>query len=142
MAIINNMKNICFFCGRQMEQYEKRCPYCGNLSPYPDVDDRGRRGKWEEDKEHCYRCQKGYKSSDDKFCRYCGSIRDNRLAKYFKVSPEYMECVYGPMPVKVEYICLKCSYKWTGTNWDKELFCPQCGFPISGEYPPQVFRMR
>lgn len=132
--LFNNRKTVCVFCGKRITKGLDRCPYCGYItSVFPNTDTDKRSGKWEMDTNHCHACQKKYKMPDDKFCRYCGAKRENRPVKYYVVSPEDMECVYGPMPVALKYVCHKCHYQWKGSNWEKESHCPQCGASVSAE---------
>ena len=129
-----------------MEPEAACCPHCGQkqlLDSYPDSDERGRKGQWKQDTEHCHYCKKRYQLASDKYCRYCGKRRSKKPVKYFVVSPDYMECVYGPMPVALSYQCRKCGNQWEGSNWNSQNYCPQCGWEVQGiekieERPPVI----
>ena len=144
MADYNGMYEVCRFCGKLIKKGTDRCPYCGNPSLdslYPDEDERGRKGKWKMDTKHCHKCQERYKEPEDQYCRYCGAKRKDQPARYFEVSPEYIECIYGPMPVQIGYVCCKCHYQWTGSSWDEEFYCPKCGCSLSEGKPVGPWNM-
>lgn len=86
-----------------------------------------RPGRWEEDLDHCPECQKRFMTQTDKYCSYCGKKRSGKPGKHFVVSPDYMEVLYGPMPVTLIFSCPKCGIHWEGSNWDLHKYCPECG---------------
>ena len=72
----------------------------------------------------CGNCH-GFFEENDKYCRYCGTKRgEGAFAPY----QNFMECIYGPAPVKRTHECPKCKYTWeTFVMIDDEDYCPQCG---------------
>lgn len=61
----------------------------------------------------------------DKYCRECGTkVGEGDYAPY----KEYMECLYGPCPIKRIHKCESCGYTWeTVLMIDSEKYCPRCG---------------
>ena len=130
---MTNLK-VCPICGQTIPNEVANCPHCGNPDPYPDTDQRGRRGRWVQDSRHCF-CGERYREEDDVYCRFCGKKRGDAPGRYFKVSPDDMECVYGPMPGILNYNCANCGNSWTSSNWDWQYYCPKCGNRVSATDP-------
>lgn len=134
------------FCQRCLEMLNQRCremqnQHCSEMQRlYPDTDSRGRKGRWEKDLFHCPKCQKRYSEKEDQYCRYCGAKRENKEGKYFVLSPDFIECVYGPMPGVVKYDCPSCGYHWEGSNWDRQTYCPKCGTRAKNNTDEGLFR--
>jgi len=120
----------CINCGRDIPAFGARCPHCG-YEETAEVEYMGRRGKWASDKLHCPKCNKKAYDKTDRHCRYCGE-KLGALVKYFEPSPEFLECIYGPPPVEIEYKCSVCGRQWIGSNWDRHYNCPECGAKVSG----------
>lgn len=133
LAALDPGRRICTVCGSLIPAGSPDCPVCRERDPYPDVDERGRRGRWHEDLQHCRGCGKTYHEEEDRFCRYCGARRTEEAGRWFEVSPDDMEVLYGPMPIRLHYACGGCGHTWEGSNWDPERFCPRCGAAVSGK---------
>ena len=133
-GVVLAMRNrkFCVSCGRELEEGDLFCGWCGQAvppgtDPYPDVDENGRRGRWESDTRHCPECRKAFHDENDQFCRYCGSKRTGEAGRFFVRDPYNFEPLYGPMPVQEAYRCTACGFEWESSNWDRQFFCPQCG---------------
>ncbi|MBR6257472.1 MAG: hypothetical protein IKR23_08845 [Lachnospiraceae bacterium] len=77
----------------------------------------------------CGNCHTPFDSTDDEFCRYCGTKRgEGKFLPY----ENFQGCVYGPPPVKRTHTCDNCGYSWdTRRMIDRSGYCPRCGGTIS-----------
>jgi len=126
-------KQFCRCCGKELTVESPVCPNCGfkEEEQEAEVEYMGRKGKWVEDREHCPNCQKAAYEKTDRHCRFCGG-KLGGLARYFVANPEYMECIYGPPPVDIDYKCAACGKSWTASNWTTHYYCPDCGGKVKG----------
>lgn len=85
------------------------CPNCGKLH-----------SEYRPRRKECPKC-KSKNSMRDKFCKYCGTA----LLKEFKPYLNFIDCIYGPPPMAMDFICKSCGKKWTGL--EDERYCPKCG---------------
>ena len=79
----------------------------------------------------CGQCHK-LMSSEDNFCRYCGTPRGGGDFKPYENSNV---CVYGP-PIATTHTCTRCGLSWTVNTLgsDDAQFCPKCGGGITSKY--------
>ena len=105
----------------------RRCERCGAEILGDDyLCDSCRADCWETRYENnqCGNCQ-GYLGPGDKYCRLCGTKAGEGS---FKPWQNFMECVYGPMPVLRKHECSRCGHTWeTMLMIDNQRFCPECG---------------
>ena len=85
------------------------CPDCGKIHP-----------EYRPKKKLCSECGAKNKMRD-KFCRYCGKA----LSKEFKPYLNFIDCIYGPPPFNMNFVCKSCGHKWVGLEYEE--FCPKCG---------------
>ena len=113
------------------------CPYCR-----PDTDVRyysfneirsqleiynGTVGQWREDYEHCHKCAYAY-GKDDKWCKQCGTKREQILCEWFEPLDDYIGCVLMA-PTFYVCRCSGCGFEWkeSPVSINRTKYCPQCG---------------
>ncbi len=71
----------------------------------------------------CGNCRKSMRP-EDKYCRYCGTLRGKGKFKPYRNEVSY---VYGP-PVKTKHKCGDCGYIWVACvmGGDSPKYCPKC----------------
>ena len=114
----------------QLGKHEQRigvCERCGGVVRRDDyLCESCRHERWETryDKDQCGNCQ-SYLERGDKYCRMCGTKVGEGA---FEPWQNFMECIYGPMPVERTHRCSVCGYTWkTLMMIDQQRYCPKCG---------------
>lgn len=81
-----------------------------------------------EDKQEPYICKNcGFElKPEDKFCKSCGTRKGE---EGMVPSHTAMLCMYGPPPIRREYICEECGHQWSEYVMfgDEQEDCPECG---------------
>ncbi len=109
-----NPQGRCERCGSPISYHALFCLSCGR-----------RNNAWVEPKEgECGNCHARL-GKEDEYCRYCGTRAGEGA---FEPYQNFLECVYGPMPVERIHTCSKCGYSWTTCVMiDRQRYCPKCG---------------
>ena len=89
---------------------------------------------------HCWKCRKAYTDENDRYCRSCGTPRDLSGSRQILLEINNISPIYGPPPVDVHYHCPSCGFQWTGSNWNMDTYCPNCGNVCENDLPENEFR--